>query len=426
MIITPKRKYDVVVWGATGFTGKLVCQYLAEHAPTELQWTISGRNSSKLAEVAEMICQINSSKNIKESAFLVGDGQDAAFLDSMTSQTRVILSVVGPYWTYGKELIASCVRNHTDYVDLTGESHFIRHVMDTYHRTAVQHEGPLIVPGCGFEFIISDLSVYLCAQYAKSSYNANLGDVKGTIYAIKGQMSGGTLASMLETLRLPRELRMAPMTDPYYFCPEEVEKHENARFSPWCYYDEDFKCYQGYFAFNTGNELTVRRSSALREKSQYGPNFRYSEGMSMSFFLLAWLVSYIPFFFLKFSSKPIVWFLSKVLPKPGEGPSKEAMRNGYFDLQYIAEPDPKQMGSRTLPKIKARCYVQGDPGYSQTAKMISESAIALALQRDDLPCVKEGLRGGVLTPATAFGNVLVERLHNAGITFNVGTEENSW
>ena len=399
------REYDVILWGATGFTGRLVAEYLVRHylgGDIGLRFALAGRNRDKLERVATEI-------GATELPILIGDSFDAASLDKLASKAEVIISTVGPYAKYGAEIVAACVRNGTDYCDLTGETHFVRSMIDAHHEQA-RRRGARIVHCCGFDSIPSDLGALMVQEAFRERHGHYASEVKMAAGEMRGAFSGGTFASLLNAVD---ELKENPslrkvLGDPYALNPKGV-RGPDKRDQTGVRYDEHLG-WTGPFIMAAVNTRIVRRSHALLGLS-WGRDFRYSEVMStgkgakgftraVSFAAgIAASIGAVAFPL----TRPLV---VKRLPSPGEGPSDKVRAKGYFKTRHVAVDN----GQETRGLVADR----RDPGYGSTAVMISESALCLALDGAELTS-----EGGVLTPASAMGMRLVERLRAAGMTFEV-------
>lgn len=248
-----------------------MAEYLARHAPLSLKWAIGGRSEAKLGNVKKRIVDINPHWS-SILGTLVADGQDAEGLAEVMSQTKVVISTVGPYMTYGLTLVRVCVEQGTDYADITGEPPFVAQIIREYHDQA-REKGVLIVPSCGFDSAPSDLAVFLASSRLREA-GYNTGRTKGCIYKFKGGASGGTVQTVLSFLEQPTKVIRDAM-DPYYLWPKDVAKPTvPPRFTPPAYYDQDFATPQGVFPLCYGNELAVRRSAALCSPT-YGSHFAY-------------------------------------------------------------------------------------------------------------------------------------------------------
>jgi len=400
------RTFDIVLWGATGFTGRLVAEYLVRHyvgGDTGLRLALAGRNEAKLRGIATEL-------GATDLPILLGDSFDADSLDAIASQTEVLISTVGPYAKYGAEIVAACVRNGTDYCDLTGETHFVRAMIDAHHEEA-KKTGARIVHCCGYDSIPSDLGTLMVQEAFKRRHGKYASQVKMAAVDMRGAFSGGTVASMMnmvDEMKKDPSLRKV-LGNPYALNPKgfrgpDKGDQAGARF------DEDFDMWTGPFIMAAINTRIVRRSHFLLGQP-WGADFRYSEvmgtgkgvkGLSAAVSLAAGVVAFLASLAIPLT-RP---FVEKRLPSPGEGPSAEARAKGRFKTQFVALGDGKS--------LRGVVADQRDPGYGSTAVMLSESALCLALQGHEL-----GAEGGILTPAPTMGMRLVERLRAAGMTFEV-------
>ena len=396
------RPYDIIVWGASGFTGRLVVDYMSKHQTTSnLRWAVAGRNTNKLEEVLSG----------REVQILQAESHDTESLEALVRQGRVILTTVGPYARYGSELVAACVRHGTHYCDLTGEVHWMREMISK-HQQEAKDSGARIVHTCGFDSIPSDIGVFYLQKQMQARHGVAAKHIKYRTISFSGGASGGTIDSMMAMMEKAKEDPSISkiIADPYALNDGKKGLDEPDRMSP--YFDEDFDSWVGPFIMAAINTRVVRRTNELLG-GIYGTDFRYDEGTlsgkgAGGFFgatgvgigtgALAGLASFSP-------TRSI---LKRVLPKPGEGPSKEARDKGFFEIELLGiHPND------TSKNIKVRVKGDKDPGYGSTSKMIAESALALA--QDDLD-----VGGGFWTPASAMGEALLKRLpEGAGVTFEV-------
>ena len=401
------RDLDVVVFGATGFVGRLVARYLADHAPRAVRVGLAGRSAERLGDVRTQLGAAASSWPL-----LVADSSDPSSLAELANATQVVATTAGPYRPHGLKVVEACVTAGTDYVDLAGEVLFIRDSIDGYHDLGAR-TGTRIVHSCGVDSIPSDLAVLLLHQAALADGAGDLEDTTLVVRAFKGGLSGGTLVSgklQLDEVRANAQLRKV-VEDPYALSPERAAEPElgDERDLAWIKHDDDLGMWVGPFAMAGINTRVVRRSNALRNWA-YGRRFRYREvtgfGAGRAAPVKAAAAS-IPFmtFMAGMSFGPSRALLDRVLPAPGEGPSEKKRRAGHFRMEVHTRTST---GARYVSQVAA----QGDPGYAATSVILGESALSLALDRDRLPPA-----AGVLTPATAIGSVLVDRLRAAGDTF---------
>lgn len=401
------RELDIVVYGATGFVGRLVAQYLATAAPDGTRIALAGRSADKLANVRATL-----PPSAQQWPLIVADAGDAPALADLARRTTVVATTVGPYAKYGVPLVAACAASGTHYADLTGEVLFVRRCIEEFDDSA-RDTGARIVNSCGFDSIPSDLGVFQTYLAAAEAGAGALGDTRFVMRAAKGGFSGGTIDSLRNQLDVAADDSSAKriLADPFALSPDRAAEPPMARGLPdndslGIGYDAKAGGWTGPFVMASYNTRIVRRSNALLGW-EYGKDFHYQEvtgfgssplgpilagGMAAG---LAGLVAGMRF-------GPTRAVLDRVLPAPGEGPGEEARRNGYFKAEVHASTES---GRRVRTTVAAK----GDPGYAATSVMIGESALCLAL--DDLPD-----RAGVLTPAVAMGAVLVRRLRAAGFT----------
>ena len=418
------KQFDILLWGASGFTGRLVADYLARHAGPNLRWAIGGRNERKLEEVRQVLTAVN--PTLSDLPILIGDSLDRASLDPLVAQTRVVCTTVGPYTQYGTPLLAACAEQGVDYCDITGETGWMRANIDTYHSQAEQ-TGARIVHCCGFDSIPSDLGVLLLQEAAHEKYGRFCHTITHYIITTKGGLSGGTVASMLQTVDQVKEDKAARrlLADPYNLVPghehdwSEVDQQTAV-------YDPDIRRWTAPFVMAAINSRVVRRSHAL-QGFPYGQDFRYREttrmadgmrgrlqanGLTLGMGLFIGLASLTP-------TRRLLE--ATILPNPGEGPSAEAREQGYFVTNMLGKVANANGPGESW--LKATIRGVNDPGYGETAKMLAESALCLAEAElpPHGPHGPNGPNGGILTPATAMGMNLVERLRAAGMTFAVSS-----
>ncbi len=407
------KKYDLILWGATGFTGQIVATYLARHYGAELSWAIAGRNAQKLDGVRRNLGSIH--PNLANMPLLVADSQDRAALDGMVQQTRLIISAVGPYALYGTPLVESCVQHGVDYCDITGEVPWIRQNIVSFQARA-RETGARIVHCCGFDSIPSDLGVLLLQDEALARYGRSCHSIQFTLIGSSGGFGGGTVATLLNLLaeaRKDRDLRRI-LANPYALVPNHPgPRQEDQTGARW---DADLQSWTAPFIMAPINTRIVHRSNYLLGY-RYGEQFRYGESMRMGKGFINGRLSTHAFshgyklFTALAALGPTRRLLEKtILPAPGEGPSAEKRDNGYFKVVLLGKTSDRQGQPVTL---RAEVCGVGDPGFNETAKMLAESAICL-LQDEEIP-----QRGGILTPAGAMGQRLVNRLRAADMTVSV-------
>ena len=386
-----KREFDVIVFGASGYTGKLVAEYMGKEYGNDesLRWAIAGRNKDKLSSVKKDL-------NLNERVSIIEvDSTNKDSLDSMTSSAKCILTTVGPYQLYGSSLVQSCSENGTDYVDLTGEPGWMYEMINAHQDTA-KKSGARIVFSCGFDSIPFDLGVYFVQQAAQEKYGKPAKHVRGRVKAMNGEFSGGTIASLgatMATLKEKPEL-IQVLSNPFSLTegfegPAQLDDSK-------VLLDEKLNMWVAPFVMAPINTKNIHRSNALLGHA-YGEDFCYDEmmiaGEGEEGKQIADAMN---------SSNPMG---GDNLPQPGEGPSKESREQGNYEVFFFADFDE---GS-----IDARVTGDMDPGYGSTSKMIAESALCLVQECEDLS-------GGMYTPAPAMGEKLIKRLtKNAGLTFDI-------
>mgnify|MGYP006137581277 FL=1 len=389
------KDYDIVIYGATGFTGKLCAKYLSENT-NDINWAIAGRNKEKLEEVKKEFSL--------DVDIFIAESNDEKALDNITQNTKVVLSTAGPFHRYSSNLVKSCVKNSSDYVDITGEFFWIREMIDLHHEEA-SSKGVRIVPACGYDSIPSDLGTF----FASTKINEPIKRIE-SFHAGQGGVSGGTTETgfSMGDLKLGKK-----MNDPFVLNPEKsVSKEQKLLGSDSVGLKKNslINSWTGPFIMAVSNTRVVRRSAALLELNQegYGVNFTYQEHAFYKKFSTALLVTFVTLLFGLILSTPLRKLIRPLLPKPGEGPSKETMENGFFDSFFSAEVDS---GEKKLFRVHGK----GDPGYKVTSKFVCESALTLIKEREKLPG-GQGY-GGVLTPASGLGQPLIDRLSSNGVNF---------
>ena len=381
------REFDIIVYGATGYTGRLVAEYLTTRAGAP-NWAMAGRSLAKLEEVRDLI------DAPADTPLIVADASDPASLDAMCKRAKVILTTVGPYQLYGDELVAACVANGTDYTDLCGEPAWMRTQIDQ-HDAAAKASGARICFSAGFDSIPFDLGVLMLQKHCAEKFDAPAPRVKGRVRSMKGTFSGGTAASLKATMAAAAKdpAVIGYLINPFSLSGDFAGPPQPPGNKPE--YDESLKSWATNFVMAPINTKNVHRTNFLMGQ-KYGADFVYDEMMLTGDGDQGEAIAK------HVASTPIMGGADD--PKPGEGPTKEERETGFYDVLFIAEyPD----GRRAMLSVKG----DKDPGYGSTSKMIAETAIAL--------CEIDG-PGGVTTPGAALGEALVERLQaNAGLTFTV-------
>ncbi|WP_143143651.1 saccharopine dehydrogenase family protein [Agrococcus sp. Marseille-P2731] len=409
------RDLDLVLFGATGFVGRLVAAHVAESAPSGLRIGLAGRSPERLEHVRAQLPPVAAAWPL-----VVADSDDDASLRALAARTAVVASTVGPYLRYGAGLVDACADAGTHYADLTGEVLFVRDIVERSHDRA-QASGARIVVSCGFDSVPSDLAVHLLHERAAADGAGALTDTTLRVRRLSGGISGGTIDSLRAQLERVREepALAAVLDDPAALAvgvdgagataPARIAPGQRDVSRPFL--DVETGEWAAPFVMAGYNTRLVRRSTALRGGA-YGERFRYREvvatGPGVRGRLAAAAVAAGTRALTVAMALPSVRrALDAVLPSPGEGPSEERRAAGSFEVETTTRTE---RGARYAALVAA----DGDPGYAATSIMLGEAALALAV--DDERCSAEG---GVLTPAFAMGDVLVERLRAAGLRLEV-------
>lgn len=404
------RDYDIVLFGATGFTGRLVAEYLRNSAPADLRWALGGRNERKLSGLRR---ELHLSDDV---GLLVGDSHDRASLDAIAARASVVCTTVGPYARYGEELVAACVAHGTDYCDLTGEVQFIRRMIDRHHDAAMR-SGARIVHCCGFDSVPSDIGCFMLHEH----FRVRGGGLRAaTLYVGKtrGGFSGGTAASMLAMIEDAEHdgLVNEVLRDAYSLNPEGEREGPDRAIPSGVHRDRVRGGWTAPFIMAAVNTRVVRRSNALLGYP-YTRDFRYDEQMlfpdtAKGFLMASGLTAGLTAFAGAAYFGPTRELLQRFfLPSPGEGPSQVERERGMFRISFFAEGDSPD-GTITC---EGRVEADQDPGYGATSWMLGESALCLAFDGPELDSP-----GGVLTPASCMARPLLRRLRErAGMVFEV-------
>jgi short subunit dehydrogenase-like uncharacterized protein len=387
-------QYDIIVFGSTGFTGRLVAQYLQDtysiNKNNEIKWAMAGRSQEKLESVRD---EMHISKDID---LIIADSNDEQSMQSLVKRTKVVLTTVGPYQIYGEKLLKACVDAGTGYVDLCGEPAWM-HQMIAKYQSAAKETGAVIVFSCGFDSVPFDLGVYHLQRHVKQVAGSTLSYVKGRVRKMQGTFSGGTAASLKATIVAAKQDKsiMQALINPYSLATSEVLVEQPRGDKP--YFDESLQSWAAPFIMATINTKNVHRSNYLLDYA-YGKRFKYDEMMLTG-----------PGDKGEATANHVANDKSlggKDGPKPGEGPSADERENGFYDILFIGDHENGETYSASVAG-----YL--DPGYGSTSRMISESAICLGQ-------LQKGLAGGFYTSAPALGNALIERLEKyAGLVFKI-------
>ncbi len=402
-----KHKYDVVVLGATGFTGKWVAKYLFDtYGNDKLSWALAGRSEERLLSVREFIGDTD-----KTIPFVMADSNDESSLAAMVGSAKAVISTVGPYAYYGSLLVKTCAELGTHYVDLTGEVPWMREMIDSHHITA-EKSGAKIVHSCGFDSIPSDMGTFYIQQQAKEQLGAPLKNVRFSLTKAKGGVSGGTFASIINVVKQAvkdKNVRKI-LFNPYSLNPSPSFKGPDKADQKGVEYSKELGKWTAPFIMAAINTRIVRRSNALMDFS-YGENFSYTETMPTASgaggYLMAKAISSavksIAFMSITALGRSV---LGVFIPSQGEGPKVDPQDPGFYIIQFNGETADGQ-------SMVAEVRGDADPGYGSTSKMLAEAGICLALDKLDV-------NGGFWTPSSAMGECLMNRLtSNAGLSFEL-------
>jgi short subunit dehydrogenase-like uncharacterized protein len=405
------RNYDVVVYGATGFVGRLVVQYFAASPnASRLRWAIGGRDKARLEAVRN-----GAGPGAQMAGMLIADGRDASAVDTLVGQSRIVLNTAGPFALYGDLIVDACVRCGTHYVDIAGETPWIRRQIQRHHETAMKNQ-TRIVPSCGFDSVPSDVGAYLMVRHIQEKLQSNCTRV-AAYFRMYGGINGGTIATGMqgyETGELVSRTSAFSLNPKGSFTDAEERAASDVQHSR---YDQEIEAWVGPFFVAPINTRIVRRSAALYTGfgQSYGGAFNYQEYLKYEppfGWLKSWTVTKGMALFEAILDRPRARsVLKRVLPKPGEGPSEKTIRNGWFKCELLGSAENGQ-------RVRGLIAHDGDPSNSATTQFVSEAALSLSLDGDRLPGGPS--RGGVLTPATALGEPYVARIRDAGTRVEIG------
>jgi len=395
------KQQDLIIWGATGFTGQLVSEYInKKYSNTALKWGIAGRNKEKASVIAERL-------NIAKDRIFIADCNNIESLIKLTSKTKVICTTVGPYAKLGTNLIEACIKTNTNYCDITGETQWIRKMIDKYHTRAKENKIK-IINSCGFDSIPSDMGVFYSQKKLFEKTGKYASKINMRVAGAKGGISGGTynsLSNVLEEARIDKEVRKT-LTNPYGLNPIDKQNGPDKGDLESVIFDKVSNSWIAPFVMAGINTKIVRRSHALID-FKYGSDFSYDEATLSGKGVLGQVKGYLSLIPIFLATRKKGSFIKNIvdyiLPKSGEGPSENTRISGYYNLRFYLTQQNKIYLSKVIGDM--------DPGYGSTSKMLAESAVCLALD-------KTPETYGILTPSVALGDPLLKRLQeNAGLTF---------
>ena len=409
--MSDKHDFDLVLFGATGFTGQLLAEYLLKRhgVDGDLRWALAGRNLDKLKTVRSKLGESATTLDL-----LTADSHDRASLDALVTRTQAVCSTVGPYALHGSDLVAACAASGTDYCDLTGEVPWMYRMLEA-HQAQAEQSGARLIHCCGFDSIPSDLGVWFLQQQAMERFGRPMTRIRMGVERMRGAMSGGTAASMINIIEeTRRDAELARVVkNPYALCPPGQRKGTHQTYVKSPEFDDSLNSWLAPFVMAAINTRIVHRSHALQGRP-WGEDFKYDEaimtGRDFAGRRRAWGCSLgLGSFALGASFSSTRKLMAKrLLPKAGEGPSPEQREKGFFKLLFDGYNGNGE-------RLRLRVSGDRDPGYGSTAKMLGEAAFTLAT---DLPT--DALTGGFWTPSTALAERLKPRLEaNAGLKFEV-------
>ncbi|KAJ2081089.1 hypothetical protein H4R24_002615 [Coemansia sp. RSA 988] len=409
---TAPRKYDILVWGASSFTGMRLVEYLALNSPEGTRVAIGGRNKDKIENVRSRLATKlpEATVGVNTMDILIGDSLDSEQMHAVVAQTRVVASTVGPFAIFGEQLVRACVAERTDYCDITAEMPWVRQMHRELNDLAVR-ENVHIVPLCGFDCIPADLGCYMLAQYARKEFNEPLLHVKGSITGIRGGVSGGTLATITNQLGIESR-RLSERALAFTRAKTSQHRQQSAnskRSNRWViHYDETLHRWQTFWVMSIVNQVTAKWAGEVLD---YGPGFTYTESMCTRnlFQAIIYGIGYLYGALLMFFAftRSIIYAL-RIIPRPGEGPSEEFIKSGYFSLHLEAFSERHEFYGKVSGS--------SDPGYGETAKYLGESALCLAFDRD------RSFHPGIYPPSVAMGSALLKRLRAKDCQFDIAHE----
>lgn len=410
------QKFDITLYGATSFVGKIAAAYLLERygaENSEFSWCIAARSKQKLQQLVSEL-----GGEADKVPQLVADSMTASDMQALCDASSVIISTVGPYAHYGEQLIKACSESGTHYCDLTGEPLWMADMIGKYENSA-RESGARIVHCCGFDSIPSDMGTYFLQKHAIEKYGETCETVETGLKAAKGTFSGGTVASLINAVKeavSDKSIRRKA-ANPYLLCPQEHGFSARQRTESY-YYSDALKAWCAPFVMAAINTKVVHRSNALQQ-NKYGQSFRYSEytmtgngsaGRMRAMGMTGGMAGFMTMLAISPTRKLLEKF---ALPKPGEGPSPEIQRSGYFDLRIAGTTSNGQV-------VTAKVTGDRDPGYGSTAKMLSESALCLLDLHRNNSAQENSAPTGFWTPSSLLGDQLLTRLeNNAGLSFSI-------
>jgi len=397
---------EICVWGSTGVVGRLVAEHLArDYQKQGVKWALAGRNRQKLEGIREGLCKID--PTVKDVPILTADLADPSSLEALAKQAKVVLATVGPYREWGTPMVEACVNTGTHYCDITGEAPWVRRMINKFDAKA-KEKGVRIVHMAGFDSIPSDITTFLAADQMKKQHNKECGNVELLLEIKGGALSGGTVASLLGSVFDENKEDKKALQDPYGLDPTSSSRGPDKADGFWVQFSKVHNAWTMPFVMSPINSRVVRRSNALMNH-RYGKNFSYFEAQKMPGRVSAYIGSCMFIFFgLMINIQLLRRFWMWVLPSAGQMPDRKQMEESSYKTVAIATSDECAGGKPVTVTAEGKAY--GDPGFLTTSRMLLESGLCIALEEEELK-KSAPLQAGVLTPAAAFGHILVKRLN---------------
>ncbi|GIL67211.1 hypothetical protein Vafri_20650 [Volvox africanus] len=415
MALVAPRPYQVVVWGASGFTGRLVCEHIARDYHGKIRWAMAGRDPKKLEQVRSELSRINPS--VQDVPILTADANDAPAVGAVVRQAEVVLATAGPFARHGDNVVAQAVEQGTHYADITGEVTWVRRSIQRHH-TAAASKGVKVLHCCGYDSVPSDMGTFMMVEYCKEKLGCGVTQAFMLVGDGRGGVSGGTLESACNIIsqEASSELKRVA-SDQYYLASLHGLTGSDKPAGILPHYVAPVRTWAGPFVMEGVNAKVVQESNALFTAASYpyGKDFKYYEGVAASGLVGAGLVTAaIVLIGVVIGVPPLRALARRFLPAPGQGPSEAARKGGFWHHELVVVTEEE-----TPRVVRGHCGDRRDPGYWSTSRMLLETGLALVLDAPRLAADPRLARGGVMSPAAACGSVLLERLRAAGFSFDV-------
>eukprot|EP01023_Acetabularia_acetabulum_P051212 TRINITY_DN5640_c0_g1_i13.p1 TRINITY_DN5640_c0_g1~~TRINITY_DN5640_c0_g1_i13.p1 ORF type:complete len:431 (-),score=68.30 TRINITY_DN5640_c0_g1_i13:35-1327(-) len=416
-IVPPSRPFQLVIWGASGYTGKILCKQLAQEYQGEVKWALAGRNRAKLEAFKEELIKIN--PECVNVPIIEANIDDQKSVDKMVKQAKVVVALAGPFARFGTPVVDASVRLGTHYCDICGELPWIKKSVESYHEKA-KAKKTKIVHACGFDSVPSDLGAYMVVDFMLKNLKKHCGKLDMFVTKFKSTPSGGSISTAIDLFEMPaHEFELCK--DPYCLDQAGSVRGKDTGDQWGVGYNRLAACWTYPYRFSMVNTRIVRRTNCLTGQ-KYGQNFRYNEAVQaegpIDAFMGALGTAALGFFGL---IRPFRNAVRNQLPKLGEGPPEQISSKGSWSYRFVGFTDAEE-GEKPI-RVEAVARSKKEPSNQETARIVLEAGICLALQQEELN--EQGYQsGGVLTPATAMGGILLQRLRNKGVVFEI-TKPNS-